>query len=42
MDTINRDFAMLGMEKKTPKAECFLDVVGSDIDGSFRDSLTYL
>ena len=41
MDTISRDMgALMRSEKKT--SECFLDVVGADIDGSYKDSLTYI
>jgi len=43
MEIINRDFAsMMSSSKDKKSQECFLDVVGADIDGSFRDSLTYL
>ena len=36
-----RDMAALNLDKKR-KAMCFSDIIGSDLDGSFRDSLTYL
>jgi hypothetical protein len=43
MEIINRDFAsMMSSSKEKKSQECFLDVVGADVDGSFRDSLTYL
>jgi hypothetical protein len=42
MESIQRDMAGLrvgGYEKS--QALCFTDIVGADIDGTFKDSLTY-
>lgn len=36
-----RDMAALNLDKKR-KVMCFSDIIGTDIDGSFKDSLTYL
>jgi hypothetical protein len=35
-----RDMSNLQMDKKNDNS-CFLDLVGADVDGTFRDSLTY-
>jgi hypothetical protein len=41
MDRIMRDMGAMGLAQKKDDAQCFLDVVGADLDGTFRDSLTY-
>jgi hypothetical protein len=40
MESIRRDLAALEMSSSSKKLD-ILDVVGSDIDGTFRDALTY-
>jgi hypothetical protein len=36
-----RDMGGMTLDKKKDDVSCFLDVVGADVDGTFRDSLTY-
>jgi len=42
MQSIMRDMGGISLDKKSKDdVSCFLDIVGSDVDGTFRDSLTY-
>ena len=37
-----RDMGQISLDKKTKDdVQCFLDIVGADVDGTFRDALTY-
>lgn len=37
-----RDMGAMSLaQKKDGDVQCFLDIVGADVDGTFRDSLTY-